>query len=56
MLLLTLLVNALLPEPQLWVLYLVAMLVAAVDGLQRPSWRPSSPGSWPTMSWRPPAP
>ena len=33
----TLLVNALLPEPQLWVLYLVAMLVAAVDGLQRPS-------------------
>ena len=32
-----LLVNALLPTPQLWVLYVVAMLLAAVDGLQRPS-------------------
>jgi MFS family permease len=33
----TLLVNALLPEPHLWILYVVAMLFAAVDGLQRPS-------------------
>lgn len=33
----TLLINAALPAPQLWVLYLVAMLIAAVDGLQRPS-------------------
>lgn len=32
-----LLVNSLLPSPQLWLLYLVAMLLAAVDGLQRPS-------------------
>jgi MFS family permease len=32
-----LLVNSLLPSPQLWVLYTVAMLLAAVDGLQRPS-------------------
>lgn len=30
-------VNALLPSPQLWVIYVVAMLFAAVDGLQRPS-------------------
>ncbi len=33
----TLLANSLLATPQLWVLYLVAMLFAAVDGLQRPS-------------------
>lgn len=32
-----LLINALLPEPQLLVLYVVAMLLAAMDGLQRPS-------------------
>jgi MFS family permease len=32
-----LLVNALMPTPQLWTLYVVAMLLAAVDGLQRPS-------------------
>jgi MFS family permease len=32
-----LLVNALLPSPQLWLLYVVAMLLAAADGLQRPS-------------------
>ena len=32
-----LLVNALLPEPQLWVLYVVAVLLAANNGLQRPS-------------------
>jgi MFS family permease len=32
-----LLVNSLLPEPHLWLLYIVAMLFAAVDGLQRPS-------------------
>lgn len=32
-----LLINSLLPSPQLWVLYVVAMLLAAVDGLQRPS-------------------
>ena len=36
-LVLTLMVNALLPSPQLWVIYVVAMLFAAVDGLQRPS-------------------
>ena len=29
--------NAFLPSPQLWVMYVVAMLFAAVDGLQRPS-------------------
>lgn len=33
----TLVVNALLPSPQIAVLYVVAMLFAAVDGLQRPS-------------------
>ncbi|MFD9127940.1 MFS transporter [Kitasatospora sp. NPDC059571] len=32
-----LLVNALLPHPVLWPVYLVAALVAAVDGLQRPA-------------------
>jgi len=32
-----LLVNSLLPEPQLWVLYVAAMLLAANGGLQRPS-------------------
>lgn len=32
-----LLANALLPKPQLWVLYVAAVLLAAVDGLQRPS-------------------
>ena len=32
-----LLLNSLLSSPQLWVLYVVAMLLAAVDGLQRPS-------------------
>jgi len=32
-----LLINALLPHPQIWVIYLVAMLLAAADGLQRPS-------------------
>lgn len=32
-----LLVNSLLPDPHLWVLYVVAMALAAVDGLQRPS-------------------
>jgi MFS family permease len=32
-----LLINSLLPTPQLWVLYVAAMLLAAVDGLQRPS-------------------
>ncbi|MDH6574995.1 MFS transporter [Kitasatospora sp. MAP5-34] len=32
-----LLVNALLPTPLLWPIYLVAGLVAAVDGLQRPA-------------------
>jgi MFS family permease len=32
-----LLVNALLPDPQLWLLYVVVMLLAAADGLQRPS-------------------
>ena len=33
----TLVVNALLPDPHLWVLYVVAMVFAAIDGLQRPS-------------------
>jgi MFS family permease len=32
-----LLVNALLPQPKLWPLYVVAAVVAAVDSLQRPS-------------------
>lgn len=32
-----LLVNALLPQPQIWLIYVVAMLLAAADGLQRPS-------------------
>jgi MFS family permease len=32
-----LLVNALLPHPQLWVLYIVAALAAGLDALQRPS-------------------
>jgi MFS family permease len=32
-----LLVNALLPSPQLWILYVVAMSLAVTDGLQRPS-------------------
>ncbi len=32
-----LLVNALLPSPHLWVLYVVAMSLAVTDGLQRPS-------------------
>jgi MFS family permease len=32
-----LLANALLPEPQLWVLFVVASLLAGLDGIQRPS-------------------
>jgi len=32
-----LLVNALLPSPQLWVLFVVSAVMAALDGLQRPS-------------------
>lgn len=32
-----LLINALLPDPKLWLLYVVAALFSAVDGLQRPS-------------------
>jgi MFS family permease len=32
-----LLVNSALPHPQLWLLYVVAMLLAVADGLQRPS-------------------
>jgi MFS family permease len=32
-----LLINALLPEPRLWPLYVIAGAVAALDGLQRPS-------------------
>ena len=32
-----LLINAMLPNPKLWVLYVVAALFSAVDGLQRPS-------------------
>lgn len=36
-LILVLLVNAALPSPHVWPIYLVAMLLAAVDGLQRPS-------------------
>ena len=32
-----LLVNALLPNPQLWPLYAFAFVAAALDGLQRPS-------------------
>ena len=30
-------INALLPSPQLWVLFVVSAVMAAVDGLQRPS-------------------
>jgi MFS family permease len=33
----TLLVNALLPQPQLWLLYIVAALASGLDALQRPS-------------------
>lgn len=36
-LVLALTVNAMLPSPQLWVIYVVAMVFASVDGLQRPS-------------------
>lgn len=36
-LILALFANSLLPDPHLWVLYVVAMCLAAVDGLQRPS-------------------
>lgn len=36
-LVLALAANAFLPSPQLWVIYVIAMLFAAVDGLQRPS-------------------
>jgi MFS family permease len=36
-LIIALFVNALLPSPHLWVIYVVAMLLAACDGLQRPS-------------------
>jgi len=32
-----LVVNALLPDPQLWVLFVVASVMATIDGLQRPS-------------------
>ncbi|MEI8261508.1 MAG: MFS transporter [Actinomycetes bacterium] len=32
-----LLINALLPHPHIWVIYVVAMVLAAADGLQRPS-------------------
>src|SRR5687767_1115811 len=32
-----LLMNALLPSPQLWLLFVVAALMAGLDGLQRPS-------------------
>jgi MFS family permease len=32
-----LLLNALLPAPQLWVLYVIAALIAALDSIQRPS-------------------
>ena len=32
-----LLINSLLPSPQVWTLYVVAMLLSAIDGLQRPS-------------------
>jgi MFS family permease len=37
LLIVALLVNSLLPSPQLWLIYVVAMLLAASDGLQRPS-------------------
>jgi MFS family permease len=37
LLIVVLLVNALLPSPQIWPLYVVALLLAASDGLQRPS-------------------
>jgi MFS family permease len=34
---LVLLVNTLLPSPQLWTIYTMAMILSAIDGLQRPS-------------------
>ncbi len=37
LLVLILMLNAALPEPQVWVLYVIAMLLAVTDGLQRPS-------------------
>jgi MFS family permease len=37
LLVLILLANSLLPRPQVWLLYVVAMLLAVSDGLQRPS-------------------
>jgi MFS family permease len=37
LLIVVLLVNALMPSPQIWPLYVVALLLAASDGLQRPS-------------------
>jgi MFS family permease len=37
LLILILIVNAMLPEPQIWPMYVVAMLLAVSDGLQRPS-------------------
>ncbi len=38
--------NSVLPDPQLWVLFVVAALMAGLDGLQRPSLAraPASPG------------
>src|SRR3954468_7182540 len=38
-----LVVNALLPDPQLWVLFVVASVMATIDGLQRPSLEPPTP-------------
>jgi len=39
----TLLVNSLMPDPKLWLIYVVAALFAAVDGLQRPSLEAMTP-------------
>src|SRR4051794_22888080 len=38
-----LLANALLPAPRLWMLFIVAALMAGLDGLQRPSLRALTP-------------
>ena len=50
-----LMVNALLPSPQLWPLYAFAFVAAALDGLQRPSLDAICRASWRTTSSSRPA-
>lgn len=47
-----LLLNALLPHPAVWPLYVVAALSSALVSVQRPRSTPSGPGSWPTTTSR----